>query len=163
MKFKLNYKQYSDLLNITNNVFFPVKNFVNKHEFHSILIEQKLKNNFFPFPIFFGLSQKKYNEIKDKKSLMLIYKSQNIAYVKKLKFFDIDKNLFGTKIFGKKTVSQYLKDNSKIKFLSLTKKEILERLEIWNEQFSLKQEYTINQLQPDTFLIENTKYDIKKK
>ena len=88
MKFKLNYKQYSDLLNITNNVFFPVKNFVNKHEFHSILIEQKLKNNFFPFPIFFGLSKKKYNEIKDKKSLMLIYKSQNIAYVKKLKFFE---------------------------------------------------------------------------
>ena len=70
--------------------------------------------------------------------------------------------LINTKIFGKKTVSQYLKDNSKIKFLSLTKKEILERFEIWNEQSFLKQDYTVNQLHTDTFLIENTKYNVKK-
>lgn len=86
---------------------------------------------------------------------------KRIYYLAKLRYVSLIR-LIKTKIFGKKTVSQYLKDNSKIKFLSLTKKEILERLEIWNEQFSLKQEYTINQLQPDTFLIKNTKYDIKK-
>ncbi len=102
MKFKLNYKQYSDFLNITNDVFFPLKNFVNKHEFNSILNKQKFKNYFFPFPIFFGLSKKKYNVIKNKKNLILTYKSQEVALVNELNFFTINKKLFGKKIFGKK-------------------------------------------------------------
>ena len=33
MQFELNYKQYSDFINIINNVFYPLKNFVNKKEF----------------------------------------------------------------------------------------------------------------------------------
>ena len=37
MKFKLNYKQYSDILNLNNDVFYPLKNFVNKNEFNLIL------------------------------------------------------------------------------------------------------------------------------
>ena len=40
MKFKLNYKQYSDFINLTNNVFYPLKNFVNKDEFDLILLKQ---------------------------------------------------------------------------------------------------------------------------
>ena len=55
MDFKLNYKQYSDFINIANNVFYPLKNFVNKKEFISILEKQKIKNKFFPFPIFLVL------------------------------------------------------------------------------------------------------------
>lgn len=101
MKFKLNYKQYSDFINITNDVFLPLKNFVNEDEFNSILINQKFKNDFFTFPIFFGLSKKNFNEIKNKKKLILTYKSKNIAQVKNLKFFNVNKNLFGKKIFGK--------------------------------------------------------------
>ena len=79
MKFKLNYKQYSDFINITNNVFYPLKNFVNEQEFKSILRKQKIRNKFFPFPIFFGLKKKQFNEIKNEKKLTLIYKSTNIA------------------------------------------------------------------------------------
>lgn len=101
MKFKLNYKQYSDFINLTNNVFFPLKNFVNQDEFNSILINQKYKKDFFSFPIFFGLNKKKFNQIKNKKYLIFTYKSKNIALVKNLKFFSINKNLFGKKIFGK--------------------------------------------------------------
>ena len=57
MKFKLNYKQYSDFINITNNVFYPLKNFVNEQEFKSILRKQKIRNKFFPFPIFLVLKK----------------------------------------------------------------------------------------------------------
>ena len=45
MKFKLNYKQYSDFINVVNNVFYPLKNFVKKQEFNSILQNQKFKDN----------------------------------------------------------------------------------------------------------------------
>ena len=69
MKFKLNYKQYSDFLNLTNDVFYPLKNFVNKNEFTSILKRKVFKKNFFPFPIFFGLSRDQFNKIKNKKNL----------------------------------------------------------------------------------------------
>tara|TARA_A100001015_G_scaffold321272_1_gene451142 strand:+ start:714 stop:1754 length:1041 start_codon:yes stop_codon:yes gene_type:complete len=100
MKFKLNYKQFSDFVNLNDGVFHPLKNFVNKVEFETIVTKQKFKSSFFPFPIFFGLSKTQYNKVKNKKLLKLIYKSTNIAIVKKLEFYNIDKNFFGKKIFG---------------------------------------------------------------
>jgi sulfate adenylyltransferase len=102
MKFKLNYKQYSDFVNLTNNVFYPLKNFVNKQEFNSILQKQKIKNKFFPFPIFFSLKKNQFDKIKDKENLTFVYKSKNIAIVNKLEFFSINSDLFGKKIFGKR-------------------------------------------------------------
>ena len=102
MKFKLNYKQYSDFVNLTNNVFYPLKNFVNKQEFNSILQKQKVKNKFFPFPIFFSLKKNQFDKIKDKENLTFVYKSKNIAIVNKLEFFSINSDLFGKKIFGKR-------------------------------------------------------------
>ena len=53
MYYNLNYKQYSDFLNLTNGVFSPLKNFVTRDQFSKILISNKFKENFFPFPIFF--------------------------------------------------------------------------------------------------------------
>ena len=101
MKFKLNYKQYSDLLNLTNDIFYPLKNFVNKNEFTFILKRKILNNKFFPFPIFFGLSRDQFKKIRDKKNLILVYKSKKIVKINNLNFFNIDRNLFGKKIFGK--------------------------------------------------------------
>ena len=101
MKFKLNYKQYSDYINLTNNVFYPLKNFVNKDEFNSILYKQKLKKKYFPIPIFFGLSKKHYEIIKAKKVLTLCYQSKNIVKVNNIKFYNINLELFGKKVFGK--------------------------------------------------------------
>tara|TARA_B110000003_G_scaffold226014_1_gene226920 strand:+ start:2660 stop:3700 length:1041 start_codon:yes stop_codon:yes gene_type:complete len=101
MNFKLNYKQYSDFINVTNGVFNPLKNFVNKKQFNSILKNQVLNKSFFPYPIFFGLSIKQFKEIKNKKILILEYRSKVVARVNKLNFFEIDKNLFGIKIFGR--------------------------------------------------------------
>lgn len=127
MKFKLNYKQYSDFINITNNVFYPLKNFVNEQEFKSILRKQKIRNKFFPFPIFFGLKKKQFNEIKNEKKLTLFYKSTNIAIVNNLKFFYINPKLFGKKIFGKKFFNHpyykvFIKENFVFLRFNITKK-----------------------------------------
>ena len=100
MNFKLNYKQYSDYINVTSGIFYPTKNFVNQREFNTILYDQTLNKKFFPLPIFFGLKKKQYENIKNKRNLTLKYKSQNVAKVSNLKFYEIDKNLFGKKVFG---------------------------------------------------------------
>lgn len=101
MKFKLNYKQYSDFLNLTNDVFYPLKNFVTKNEFNSILKRKIFNKKFFPFPIFFGLSREQFKKIKNKKNLVFIYKSKKIAKIDKLNFFHISHVLFGKKILEK--------------------------------------------------------------
>ena len=102
MKFKLNYKQYSDFLNLTNDIFYPLKNFVNKNEFTLILKRKIFNKRFFPFPIFFGLSRKQFKKIKNNKDLILVYKSKKIAKIDNLNFFHMRHTLFGQKIFGNK-------------------------------------------------------------
>tara|TARA_B100000989_G_C19511894_1_gene459521 strand:- start:326 stop:1354 length:1029 start_codon:yes stop_codon:yes gene_type:complete len=97
----LNYKQYSDLFNLKNNLFFPLKNFVNKDELKSILFKKRFRNFFFPFPITFGLNKSKYLKFKHDKKLILVYKSQKIAIINKIEYFHFDKEIFGKKIFGK--------------------------------------------------------------
>ena len=121
MDFKLNYKQYSDFININYGVFSPLRNFVNKKQFNSILRKKILDKYFFPYPIFFGLDRNQYNKIKNEKTLILKYKSKRLANIKKLDFFDIDKSLFGKKIFGKKFKKHpYFKifNNENYKFFS---------------------------------------------
>ena len=63
MDFKLNYKQYSDFINIANNVFYPLKISLIKR-IYIYFRKQKIKNKFFPFPIFFGLNKNQFNKIK---------------------------------------------------------------------------------------------------
>jgi len=99
-KFNLNQNQFSDLVNITNKVYYPLTNFVDKAEFDSILMELNLNNNFFPFPIFFGMNKSNYLKYKHKKKLDLFYKSKIIAKVKNLNFFSYNKKFFGKKIYG---------------------------------------------------------------
>ncbi len=120
MDFKLNYKQYSDFINIANNVFYPLKNFVNKKEFISILEKQKIKNKFFPFPIFFGLNKNQFNKIKKKDKLIFFYKSKKIAIIDNLKFYSLSTKKIGRKIYGKKFENHpYFKIFSKDNYIFL--------------------------------------------
>ena len=50
---QINKNQFSDLLNLLNGVFFPLKHFVNKVNFINILYNRKINKRFFPIPIFF--------------------------------------------------------------------------------------------------------------
>ena len=117
----LNQNQFSDFINISNNVFYPLINFVNKNDFNNILYKLRLKKNFFPYPIFFGINRKNYLKYKNKKKLIFFYKSKIVAKVNNLKFFDINKKKFGYKIYGKnyKKHPYYKKFvNENYKFLS---------------------------------------------
>tara|TARA_A100001234_G_C12638724_1_gene391060 strand:- start:786 stop:1823 length:1038 start_codon:yes stop_codon:yes gene_type:complete len=100
-KFNLNQNQFSDFINLSNKVFNPLKNFVNKDEFIKILKISKYKKSYFPFPIFFGINKKKYELYKREKELIFFYQGQKIAKIKNLKFYSVDKEIFGRKIFGK--------------------------------------------------------------
>lgn len=94
--------QFSDLLNIVYGVFKPINKFVSKDEFESIVNHLRVKKKFFPFPIYFGISKKEYLKIKNKKEINLTYQNKFIAKINKIKFFFVDKNNFGKKIYGKK-------------------------------------------------------------
>ncbi len=94
-------KQFSDLLNLIYGVFHPLKNFVNKKEFISILKKNSFKNYFFPYPVFFGLSKNDYGRIKNKKEIFLSFKKKKLCKISIKKFFQIEKKLFGKIIFGK--------------------------------------------------------------
>ena len=101
-RFNINQKQFSDILNLKNNVFYPLKSFVNKREFNNILTKTKFKKFYFPFPIYFGISNKDYLSIKNKNSLQLYYKNNPLISIKSFKIYTIDKTKFGKKIYGEK-------------------------------------------------------------
>tara|TARA_Y100000816_G_scaffold252211_1_gene203091 strand:+ start:4966 stop:6006 length:1041 start_codon:yes stop_codon:yes gene_type:complete len=98
----LSQNQYSDFVNLTNNVFLPLKHFVNKKEFELIVNKSRYKNKFFPFPIFFGVDEKTFKNVIYSKKLNLLYKKKPVAQICNISFFKIDKKKFGKKIYGRK-------------------------------------------------------------
>ncbi len=117
----INKNQFSDLINLINNVFFPLKKFVTKKEFTQIIEKKNLKNSFYPFPIFFGVSKKIYLKIKEKKSLDIYYKQKFLLKALNINFYSLDKQKIAKKIYG----INYLKHpyykkfiNENYKFLS---------------------------------------------
>ncbi len=125
--YKLDQNQFSDFVNLTNKVFYPLTNFVNKHEFLSILDKFTFNKKFFPYPIFFGMSKKDYLKNKNKNKLFLLYKSKVIAEVENLNFFEINKQKFGYKIYGKNFqkhpyFKKFKKENYKFLHFNIKKK-----------------------------------------
>ena len=57
MKLKINHKNLLDIINLHYNSYYPIKNFVSKKDFLSIVNNYKTKNNlFFPIPIYINIS-----------------------------------------------------------------------------------------------------------
>ena len=63
-KINITKNQFTDLVNLLNDVFLPLKNFVTKIDFLEIINNKNFKDNFFPFPIFFGITKETYLRIK---------------------------------------------------------------------------------------------------
>ena len=72
-KIDITKNQFSDLINLFNDVFLPLKNFVTKEEFLEIINNKKYQNNFFPLPIFFGVTKETYIKLKKKNNFDLYY------------------------------------------------------------------------------------------
>jgi sulfate adenylyltransferase len=105
LKLNLNQNQFSDLLNLSNDVFFPLKKFVNKNEFEKILNKLQYKKKFYPYPIFFGINKYTYKKIINAEKLNFYYKSKLIASISNINFFNIDKKKFGKTIYGKNYIN----------------------------------------------------------
>jgi len=100
-KLNLSQNQFSDLMNLTNNVFFPLTNFVNKNQFELIVNKLQYKKKFYPYPVFFGINKSIFNKIKHAVKIKFYYQKKIVATVSKPNFFNINKKNFGKKIYGK--------------------------------------------------------------
>jgi len=117
-KININKNQFSDLLNLTNNVFFPLKKFVNQGMANNILKNKKFKNSFFPFPIFFGVSKKVYSKVKNKKKLEMFYKKKNLFRAENIIYYNLNKKKIAKIIYGKNYLKhpyykKFIQDNYK--------------------------------------------------
>ena len=100
-KLNLSKEQFSDFLNLYHKVFFPLENFVTEDQFLNIIEKKKFKKKFFPFPIYFGVNKKIYENIKIKHIISLYYKKKYLMKIKNINFFDIDKKNLETKFMEK--------------------------------------------------------------
>jgi len=126
-KINITQNQFSDLINLFNDVFLPLKNFVTKVEFLKIINKKKFKNNFFPLPIYFGINQKKYLKIKNKNSFDLFYKKKFLLNIYNVKFFSLNKKRICQKIYGDNYLKhpyskKFIKEN--YKFISFDYKKV---------------------------------------
>ena len=99
-KIDINKDQFSDLINLVNNVFYPLKNFVSKKEFEKIIDHKRYKNHFFPMPISFGVSKEIYMNCKNIKKFDLYYKNKYLINIYNVSFYKLDKKKISRKIYG---------------------------------------------------------------
>ena len=72
---RINNNQYLEALNLQNNAFLPVKNFMNRKEFFSVVDKMKLPNGkIFPLPIFLNINKKIKDKIQKKIKFSLFFK-----------------------------------------------------------------------------------------
>jgi len=118
----INLNQFREILNLKLGSYYPLKTFVTKDQFISILKNLKIeKNKFFPLPIYFDINKKDKIKLEKHKIAALKYKNSVIGYIKNYSFYSIDKkkklkSFFGTK--SKKHIGVLNFLNSKEFFLS---------------------------------------------
>jgi sulfate adenylyltransferase len=113
-KINITKNQFSDLINLFNDVFLPLKNFVTKEDFLKIINKKKFKNHFFPLPIYFGVTKDIYLKSKKKNDFNLYYKGKYLLNIYNVKFYNLDKKKICKKIYG----VNYLKHPYSKKFIS---------------------------------------------
>ena len=115
MKLNIRYSNLLDIINLNFNVYYPLKGFVSKGDFLSIVKKYKLTNNkFFPLPIYINISSTLYNKCKKYKKIGVFYKSKRVCDLKIKSFYTLDKMKIGEKIFQTKNIkhpgfNQFLK------------------------------------------------------
>jgi len=151
-KIHINKNQFSDLINLFGDVFFPLKNFVSRDEFLQIVDIKKYKNDFFPLPIFFGLTKEIYLKSKEKKSFDLYYNNKYLLNIYNVNFYSLNKRKICQKIYG----ANYLKHpyykrfiNENYRFLSFDYQKI-KKINLRHKYFlspsSFKKKLKINKI-----------------
>ena len=100
-KLKINYQTLTDIINIKYNIFDPIKKFLSKKDFYSVIEKKKLSNGkFFPFPIFFSINKIDFNRLNGQKKIEIFYGQSLVCYLKINSFYFVNKKKIGKKIFN---------------------------------------------------------------
>ena len=100
MKLNINYHHLLDIINLNFDVYKPIKEFVSKKDFLSIVKKYSLSDGtFFPLPIFIDVSKGFYKRNKNIDTLKLFFKSKKVCDLKVKSYFKINKKTIGKKIF----------------------------------------------------------------
>ena len=103
MKLNLEYNNLLDVINLNFKVYHPLKEFVSKKDFISIVKKKRLTNNkFFPIPIFINISQNLYDKLKTYKNIQAYYKSKKVCDLKIKSFYTLNKIRVGESLFKTK-------------------------------------------------------------
>jgi len=95
MKLNINYSNLLDIINLNFGVYYPLKEFVSKEDFLSIVKKYSLANGkFFPIPIFINISKSLYERKKKTKIVKVFYKSKKVCNLIVKSFYKVDKNKF---------------------------------------------------------------------
>ena len=69
---KLNKEQVKDVKNIAGQVYFPLKGFLRKKDYETVVSKMRLSNGkVWPIPIVLDIKKSKYNEIKNQNNILL--------------------------------------------------------------------------------------------
>ncbi len=100
-KLKINHQTLTDIINIYYDIFHPIKKFLSKKDFFSVIKKKKLSNGkFFPFPIFFSVNETDYRRICNEKKIQIIYDRKLVCTLKINSFYGVAKKKIGKKIFN---------------------------------------------------------------
>ena len=104
-KLKINYQTLTDIINIKYDIFNPIKKFLSKKDFYSVIEKKKLSNGkFFPFPIFFPLKRTDYKKLNNQKKIKF-FMINIVCNLKINSFYFKNKKKIGKKIFKTSNLS----------------------------------------------------------
>ncbi len=100
-KLKINYQTLTDIINIKYGLFNPIRKFLSKKDFYSVVKKNHLSNGkFFPFPIFISVSKIDYKKFLNEKKIQINYGQTKVCVLKINSFYIVDKKKIGKKIFN---------------------------------------------------------------
>ena len=100
MKLHINKQILSDIINLKNNVFKPLKKFSSKIEFHSISNNFLTENNhFFPIPVLFPIDKETKKKIINEKILDIFFLNNFVGKIEVNEIFQIHKKQI-KKLYG---------------------------------------------------------------
>ena len=106
MKLNVRYNNLLDIINLNFGVYNPLREFVSRDDFLSIVKRNRLVNNkFFPLPIFIDISSTSYNRLKTNKIIKTFFRSQKICDLKIKSFYKLNKIEIGEILFRTKDVN----------------------------------------------------------
>ena len=104
MKIHLRFDQYLELEKLGLGVFAPVRNFMVRKEFFSVVNKSKTpKGDLFPIPIFLDVNQRNKKKIKINKKIDLFFKNKKVGKIYPKSIFSCNKDNICLKIFGTKS------------------------------------------------------------